>query len=48
MSNDTGKDVQFAETLDVAESQLRDLAQPNDVILIMGAGDIDELTRRLI
>lgn len=47
-SKDAGKDVRFAETLDTAESQLRDLVQPNDVVLIMGAGDIDDLARRLV
>lgn len=45
-SKHPGKDVQFADSLDMAESQLRDLVQPNDLLLIMGAGDIDELARR--
>lgn len=47
-SKDSDKDVQFAKTLNMAESQLRDLVQPNDVVLIMGAGDIDDLARRLV
>ncbi len=38
----------YAPDLFAAESQLRDLVKPNDVILIMGAGDIDDLARRLV
>lgn len=47
-TSDQGKDVQFADTLDIAESQLRGLVAANDVVLIMGAGDIDELAKRLV
>ncbi|MBI4435136.1 UDP-N-acetylmuramate--L-alanine ligase [Candidatus Uhrbacteria bacterium] len=37
----------YASDLADAESQLRDLVQPGDVVLVMGAGDIDEVARRL-
>lgn len=40
--------VTYAHDLTTAESQLREIAQPNDVLLIMGAGDIDDLARRLV
>lgn len=38
----------YAPDLSAAESQLRDLVVPGDVLLIMGAGDIDDLARALI
>lgn len=38
----------YAPDLSAAESQLRDLVKPNDVLLIMGAGDIDDLARALV
>jgi UDP-N-acetylmuramate--alanine ligase len=38
----------YANELSDAESQLRDLVQTADVVLIMGAGDIDDLARKLI
>lgn len=37
----------YAPDLSAAESQLRDLVEPSDVLLIMGAGDVDNLARRL-
>ncbi len=43
-----GKSARYAKDLDDAETQLRDLVQPTDVILIQGAGDVDELARRLV
>jgi UDP-N-acetylmuramate--alanine ligase len=42
-----GKDAQYARDLAHAESMLRDLVEPGDVLLLQGAGDIDELARRL-
>lgn len=42
------KEAHYAATLDDAESQLRALAQPNDVIIVMGAGDIDVVARRVV
>ena len=45
---DSGKDVVYAEDFVVAESLLRDRIEPNDVLLIMGAGDIDSLARKLV
>lgn len=37
----------YASNLKEAESQLREVVQPGDVVLIIGAGDIDEVARRL-
>jgi len=45
--NDPGKDVQYAEDLDKAETKLRALIKANDVVLVMGAGDVDEIARNL-
>ena len=45
--NDPGKDVHYAQDLSAAESHLREMVQPGDVVLVMGAGDIDEVARRL-
>jgi UDP-N-acetylmuramate--alanine ligase len=45
---DSAKDVVYAENLVVAENLLRDRVQSNDVLLIMGAGDIDSLARKLV
>lgn len=36
-----------ASSLEDAEQQLRDIAQPNDLILVMGAGTIDTVARHL-
>ena len=44
---DPAKDVQFAEDHDAAEALLRDLVKAQDVLIIMGAGDIDVLARKL-
>ncbi|PJA46405.1 UDP-N-acetylmuramate--L-alanine ligase [Candidatus Uhrbacteria bacterium CG_4_9_14_3_um_filter_50_9] len=44
---DPAKDVQFAEDHDAAEALLRDLIKAQDVLIIMGAGDIDVLARKL-
>lgn len=38
----------YAATIQDAEQQVRALAQPNDVILIMGAGPIDQIARNLV
>lgn len=43
-----GKDARFAPDLDAAESILYDLIKPGDVLVIQGAGDIDEVARRLV
>ncbi len=45
---DSAKDIRYAPDLHHAENELRDLVKPGDVILIMGAGDIDELARKII
>ncbi len=46
--NDRGiVEARYARDLDQAEQMTRKLAKPNDVILIMGAGDIDEVARKL-
>lgn len=38
----------YAPDLSAAESRLRDLVVAGDVVLIMGAGDIDDVARRLV
>lgn len=46
--NDRGQaKAEYAKDLVEAEQMVRDLAGPDDVILIMGAGDIDEVARKL-
>ncbi len=42
-----GSTASFAETLDEAETQVRSQIPGFDVILMMGAGDIDSLARRI-
>ncbi len=37
----------YASNVDEAESQLREVVRSGDVVLVMGAGDIDEVARRL-
>ncbi|NQV90211.1 UDP-N-acetylmuramate--L-alanine ligase [Candidatus Uhrbacteria bacterium] len=46
--NDPAKNVRFAKDLQEADSKLREQVQSGDVILIMGAGDIDDLARKLV
>ncbi|MEK9131277.1 MAG: Mur ligase domain-containing protein [Patescibacteria group bacterium] len=43
-----GKDVSYAADLVDAEKQLKDVIVPQDVVLVMGAGDIDDVARRLV
>jgi UDP-N-acetylmuramate--alanine ligase len=43
-----GAKASYAKDLDDAEKQLRQRVQPNDVVLVMGAGTIDQVARRLI
>lgn len=43
-----GKDVVYASNLDSAEGLLRDVIKPGDVVIIMGAGDIDDVARRFV
>ncbi len=43
-----GKDVSYAVDLVDAEKQVRDVVQAGDVVLIMGAGDVDDVARRII
>lgn len=38
----------YAPDIASAERQLRDLIQPNDLVLVMGAGTIDQVARNLI
>jgi UDP-N-acetylmuramate--alanine ligase len=44
---DAAKDVVFAPTFQKAKSMLRDIVEDGDVLIIMGAGDIDKLARDL-
>lgn len=41
------KDVTFAPTLDAVSNALRSTARPGDVVLVVGAGDIDTVARQL-
>ncbi|HAU65748.1 MAG: UDP-N-acetylmuramate-L-alanine ligase [Candidatus Uhrbacteria bacterium GW2011_GWF2_39_13] len=45
---DSAKDIMYAEDFVAAENLLCDVVQSNDVLLIMGAGDIDSLARKLV
>ncbi|PIZ54620.1 UDP-N-acetylmuramate--L-alanine ligase [Candidatus Uhrbacteria bacterium CG_4_9_14_0_2_um_filter_41_50] len=40
-------EVLYAENLKKAESHLRDVVKPGDIIVCMGAGDIDSLARKI-
>jgi UDP-N-acetylmuramate--alanine ligase len=42
------KNVMHAKDLQDAQKQLEELVQPNDIIVIMGAGNIDSLARELV
>lgn len=47
-AKDPAKDVRFAKDLDEAQSKIRDVVESGDILLIMGAGSIDEVARRLV
>lgn len=38
----------YAPDLPTAEQMLRDTVQPGDIVLIMGAGDVDQIARNLV
>lgn len=40
--------VHYAQDLEKAESLVREIAKENDVIVIMGAGDVDRIARKLV
>lgn len=40
-------EVRFAKDLDKAEAQLREMVKADDVVIFQGAGDIDDLARKL-
>lgn len=44
---DPAKEIWYAKDLKDAEKILRDLVKPTDVLIIQGAGDIDELARKI-
>jgi UDP-N-acetylmuramate--alanine ligase len=46
--NQNGNNAQFAPDFETAKQQLTDLVQEGDVLIIMGAGDIDNLARDLV
>ncbi|MDG1949196.1 MAG: UDP-N-acetylmuramate--L-alanine ligase, partial [bacterium] len=46
--NGNGKNAQFAPDFATAKQQLTDLVKDGDVLIIMGAGDIDQLARELV
>jgi len=39
---------EFAKDLNEAKKMVKDMVEPNDIALIMGAGDIDEVARKLV
>ncbi|HLD17866.1 MAG TPA: UDP-N-acetylmuramate--L-alanine ligase [Patescibacteria group bacterium] len=43
-----GADVRFVRNLAEAESLLRNLVEPGDVLMIQGAGDVDEVARKMV
>ena len=43
-----GKDVHYAADLIDAQMQLKDTIQSGDIVLVMGAGDIDDVARKFI
>ena len=45
--NDPAKEIHYAKDLKEAESILRGLVRPTDVLIIQGAGDVDDLARRI-
>jgi UDP-N-acetylmuramate--alanine ligase len=44
---DAAKDVRYAKDFASAKSELRDMVKPGDVLIVMGAGDVDEVAREL-
>ena len=47
-SRHTGATYTYAPDLASAEKMIRDIVQPNDVVLIMGAGNVDRVARNLV
>ena len=43
-----GTDVQYDSDLVEAEKILKNKIQANDVVMIMGAGDVDQIARNLV
>jgi UDP-N-acetylmuramate--alanine ligase len=48
LANAIGPKASYAKDLDDAEMQLRQTIRPNNVVLVMGAGTIDQVARRLV
>lgn len=46
--SDTARPIEYAKDLAEAEEKIRTHMQPNDVVIIMGAGDVDEVARKLV
>ena len=38
----------YTKNLDEAEAKLRELIESNDVVIVMGAGDVDQVARKLV
>ena len=38
----------YAENLDAAEDHVRDAIEKDDVLVVMGAGNVDALARKLV
>ena len=38
----------YTKNLNDAEAKLRELIEPNDVVIVMGAGDVDQVARKLV
>ncbi|HUA11343.1 MAG TPA: UDP-N-acetylmuramate--L-alanine ligase [Solirubrobacteraceae bacterium] len=43
-----GRTVRWAPALEDAQAALRELLRPGDICVVMGAGDVDELARRVV
>ena len=46
--NDSDKKISYAKDIKEVEEMARNRAKDFDIILIMGAGDIDQVARRLV
>ncbi|MBD3251428.1 UDP-N-acetylmuramate--L-alanine ligase [Candidatus Uhrbacteria bacterium] len=45
---DSNRQIEFVGALDSTEQRLREAIQPNDIVILMGAGTVDQLARKLV
>jgi UDP-N-acetylmuramate--alanine ligase len=46
--NDADREVEFVGDLESTEKRLREIVRDGDIVIIMGAGTIDEIARRIV